>query len=82
LSSPLTRARLVAWSGGAVVAGMAAAAGLAPRGALSLREPDALAALLSRERGAALSGLHLSRLAMTLWVGCVAALAWLRRDRL
>ena len=82
MSSRLTPARLVAWSGAAVVVGTIAAAAVAPHVDFSVRAPDALVEQLSRGRNAILAGLYLSGLA---WCGAflvfVAALAHELRTR-
>jgi len=63
LNGRFTPARLVAWSGAAVVVGTIAAAALAPHVAYSVRAPDALAETFSRGRNALLASLYLSGLA-------------------
>lgn len=82
MSSRLAPARLVAWSGVAVVVGTIAAAAVAPHVDFSVRAPDALVEQLSRGRDAMLAGLYLSGLA---WGGAflvfVAALAHDLRSR-
>jgi hypothetical protein len=82
LSGRLSPARVVAWSGAAVVVGTIAAATVAPHMDFSVRAPDALVEMLSRGRNAILAGLYLSGLA---WGGAflvfVAALAHDLRSR-
>lgn len=83
MSSRLTPARLVAWSGTAVVVlGTLAAATMAPHVDFSVRAPDALVEQLSRGRDAILAGLYLSGLAFCgAFLVFVAALAHDLRSR-
>jgi len=82
LNGRLTPARLVAWSGAAVVVGTIAAAAVAPHVDFSVRAPNALVEQFSRGRNAILAGLYLSGLA---WGGAflvfVAALQHDLRSR-
>jgi hypothetical protein len=82
LNGRLTPARLVAWSGAAVVVGTVAAAALAPQLDFSVRAPNALVEMFSRGRNTMLVALYLSGLA---WSGAflvfVAALEHDLRSR-
>jgi hypothetical protein len=82
VSARLTPARLVAWSGAAVVVGTAAATALAPHIDFSQRAPNALVELFSGARDAILASLYLSGLAWSsAFLVFVAALAHDLRSR-